>query len=1194
MRRPPGIEGQSLVARPFNRLRDALCVVCLGTLLAPPLAANDQASGSAESRFQIARSTLAAGRCVEAEAEAESLLATLGALQAGGAADVEQAMDLFVEALLCNGRGAEPRTRALAEQAIRTKEARVGSNDPAMAPSRRNFGDVLIQLGEYQQARPQIEQALRIRRMGLGPNHPDVADDLDHLARVLTSLEKYDDALAASDEALAIKESTLESTDIRIARTLEVRGLLLQRKGNYAAARPPLERALTIREQAEPTHPETAGALSQLGEQLRFEGDLVQAKQLSTRALALAEKTLRPDHPDIASYLRILAIPMIDLGDLAGARALRERALAIAEKSLGSDHPAVAIQLNDLGLSLLSEGEHSAARTMLDRALRIYQRRFGPDYIGVTTEVFNLAIVNAHLGDYQEARRLFKRAIATWERVNGPDYPYLALARSELATVLTAQGLDADATAAYERALAIQERTLGMNHRDVARTLAQLSANLAKRRQFGRALEFSTRALDILEQTGERETRRAAYVLIENGKLRAELGDYAGASASYDRALTIYRRIVGASHPDVATIQVSQAAVLASMQDTSDALQHALAAEQIGRDHLRLMLRDLPERQGLEYAATRPGGLDFALSLAANGAGGGDAARVVDSLIRSRGLVLDEMARRRHASADATRADLAPLWASLVSARQRYANLVIRGGDEQHPERFAALLEGARRDKEDAERAFAGKSAAFGDDLSRAESGLDDVSAAIPANAALVTFARYDRSLVDSASAPPATTPNRSKPAAPRKPVPSYLAFVLRSGQPRPWVVPLGSAGAIDGLVARWHDETTPVTQGRSPVEAEPAYRSAGTALRQRIWDPLRKYLTDASTVFVVPDGALNLVSFAALPVGEKRYMIETGPIIHYLSAERDLASAGSKPPAGRGLLAVGGPAFNDGTVFVGASRRGSPLVPTRPDAARKPAGGSRSGATDADCETLQSLRFPPLDASRMEVRDVARLWTETPVEILENRLATERAFKRDAPGHLVLHLATHGFFVGSDCVPSNGRSVAGTATGTGRTTPATQLGRSRQRALTVNPLVRSGLALAGANRRTSAGPDEDDGILTAEEVSALNLEGVEWAVLSACDTGLGEVKAGEGVFGLRRAFQVAGVRTVIMSLWSVDDDATRLWMRALYQSRLQQHLTTVESVRAASLTILHDRRTRNQGTHPFYWAAFVAAGDWR
>jgi CHAT domain-containing protein len=143
------------------------------------------------------------------------------------------------------------------------------------------------------------------------------------------------------------------------------------------------------------------------------------------------------------------------------------------------------------------------------------------------------------------------------------------------------------------------------------------------------------------------------------------------------------------------------------------------------------------------------------------------------------------------------------------------------------------------------------------------------------------------------------------------------------------------------------------------------------------------------------------------------------------------------------------------------------------------------------------------------------------------------------------------------------------------------------------NPLLMSGLALAGANRRAAAGPDDEDGILTAEEVSALNLDGVEWVVLSACDTGLGEIRAGEGVFGLRRAFQVAGARTVIMSLWPVDDDATRVWMRALYRNRLQKHLNTAEAMRAASLGVLRERRARGQSTHPFYWAGFVAAGDW-
>jgi len=135
---------------------------------------------------------------------------------------------------------------------------------------------------------------------------------------------------------------------------------------------------------------------------------------------------------------------------------------------------------------------------------------------------------------------------------------------------------------------------------------------------------------------------------------------------------------------------------------------------------------------------------------------------------------------------------------------------------------------------------------------------------------------------------------------------------------------------------------------------------------------------------------------------------------------------------------------------------------------------------------------------------------------------------------------------------------------------------------------------LAGANRRSTARAEDDDGILTAEEVAALDLSGVEWAVLSACDTGLGEIRAGEGVFGLRRSFQVAGVRTVVMSLWGVEDQATRIWMEGLYRARLVDGLGTAESVREASMSFIRERRAKGQSTHPFYWAGFVAAGDWR
>jgi len=187
----------------------------------------------------------------------------------------------------------------------------------------------------------------------------------------------------------------------------------------------------------------------------------------------------------------------------------------------------------------------------------------------------------------------------------------------------------------------------------------------------------------------------------------------------------------------------------------------------------------------------------------------------------------------------------------------------------------------------------------------------------------------------------------------------------------------------------------------------------------------------------------------------------------------------------------------------------------------------------------------------------------------------------QNAAGRRVIHLATHGFFLNAHCPSSLDSSGE----------PSSQV---QPTAVSENPLLLTGLVFAGANHRQTVGPGEDDGILTAEEIAAINLEGLEWAVLSACDTGLGEIKSGEGVFGLERAFQIAGARTVIMSLWPVEDNSAREWMTALYERRLVGGRDTAASVREASLQVLRQRRAKGQSTHPFYWAGFVAAGDWR
>jgi CHAT domain-containing protein len=448
----------------------------------------------------------------------------------------------------------------------------------------------------------------------------------------------------------------------------------------------------------------------------------------------------------------------------------------------------------------------------------------------------------------------------------------------------------------------------------------------------------------------------------------------------------------------------------------------------------------------------------------------------------------------------------------------------------------------------------------------------------------LVAFVQYERRTLRSGG---------EAKQGPRDSTSSYAAFVLQSQESNPVLVNLGDAGSIDRAVfdLRRHivrASADPEFVGKRELSA---YRRVGKALRAKVWDPVARHLEGAETVFVVPDGALNLVSFAALPVGEDDFLIDRVQGIRYLSAERDLI-AGPAVPAGFGLLVLGDPSFDSPELLAsGMPLHGTVLASLEVGRAAATFRGSRSS-----CGDFRKMHFEALPASAAELDEVVSLWYSAVgragsdsrlrgptapgdgVVRLDGSAAGEAAFKIAAPGRRGLHLATHGFFLGGSCLSA----LDSAADWEG------QLGSA---ALAENPLLFSGLALAGANRRDEAGPGEEDGILTAEEIASLDLSGVRWAVLSACDTGIGDIRAGEGVFGLRRAFRVAGVEILVTSLWPVEDEASRAWMKLFYEQRFTEGHDTAAAVHQASLDMLIARRAAGQSTHPFFWAGFVAAG---
>lgn len=970
------------------------------------------------------------------------------------------------------------------------------------------LGESLRLAGRYTPSGQRLAEAVSAHERASGPQSVEVARARRRLAEVRLQQEAFDDARAELERARAIVEA--------------VPGPLLERAAVY----------------------DSFATLSSMS------GRYDDADEWSRRAIAEVERAGGADSALMAFTLRHRAIVLTRMGKPDEAWALMRRALDLVHALRPPSHPELAGYANDAANIAWYRGDAAAARPLWEEALRIGQASYGPKSLICSTYLGNLAVLARHYGDTERALRLQREARDIVASALGPTHNYVGYRLWQIAGTEIERGRPAAARALLEQSLRILERSLGPAHSmvvDARVELARLAIDTGD-------LDAAAKQLAVVDRIGdagkldEVSHFRATYV---RGALALAEGRLESASASFAEAARGYAEAYGPAHPELALVRARLADVAWAQGDAPRAARLASDAETLVRDHLRLAMRALSERLALSYAATRPRALDVLLSAAGASRDAAVEEAAFDGLVRSRGIVLDELVQRRRPLPDAG-PEAAKLVDAFAAARSRWANLAVRSRGRE----YDAILEKARDEQEHAEEALAARSASFRREQAQRDVDASAVRRALPADAALVSFVRYAR-----AAAP------GGEGTAPRPAVPSYLAIVSRrEGAPK--LVELGDAASIDRLVEAWrrHFAAAPDAGGQSPREAERRYRRSGDALRARIWDPLQPLVAGAARVLVVPDGTLHVVGLASLPVGGDRYLAESGVAFQYLTTERDVAAPPSTSPANQGLLAIGGVAFG------GAAA----------------AGTTRGAATAAGeiCIGLDDVSFFPLPATAREARDVARLWRASgaPADVLSAAAASEGRLRQLAPHRRVLHLATHGFFLDATCrtaPPATGASPAGRA--------SAPPGRAVR-----TPLALSGLALAGANRRASVRTGENDGILTAEEVATLDLDGVEWVVLSACDTALGPISAGEGVLGLRRAFQIAGARTVIMSLWSIDDEAAAAWMTHLYRRRLVDRLETDAAIRDATVDLLEARRRARTSTHPFYWAAFVAAGDWR
>ena len=361
------------------------------------------------------------------------------------------------------------------------------------------MGQVLFQMGTFEEAKSLFERSHALQVKLLGTEHPSVARSWNDLANVLCEQGDLKRAKEYYERALAISQQTLGPRHPDVATSYNNLAQVLRKQGDLKLAKECYERAVAIDQQTlEPQHPNVATSYNNLAIVLRGQGDLKKAKEYHERALAIRQQTLGPQHPDVAISYSNLATVLRDQGDLKQAKEYLERALAIRQQSLGPQHPDVANSYNNLATVLHDQGELRQAKEYYERALAISQQSLGPQHPDVANSYNNLATVLCDQGELRQAKEYYERALAIRQQTLGSQHPDVATSYDNLATVLRDQGELRQAKEYLERALAIRQQTLGSQHPDVATSYNNLATVLRDQGDLEEAQQYEELAYAII------------------------------------------------------------------------------------------------------------------------------------------------------------------------------------------------------------------------------------------------------------------------------------------------------------------------------------------------------------------------------------------------------------------------------------------------------------------------------------------------------------------------------------------------------------------------------------------------------------------------------------------------------------------------------------------------------------------------
>ncbi|MFN8279079.1 MAG: CHAT domain-containing tetratricopeptide repeat protein [Saprospiraceae bacterium] len=1004
-------------------------------------------------------------------------------------------------------------------------------------------------------------------------------DSLIQVSRGLTSKRNYDQALEVNATAEKIALEKLGRNSATYGNCCFNHGRVSFFKTDYLQAEKWYLESKLIREKAlGREHPDYASSLNNLAGLYMNVGQYEKAEQLYLETKSIREKVMGREHPDYASSLNNLALLYMKLGQYEKAEILYLETKSIREKVLGKKHPEYAKCLNNLAILYKDLGQYEKAEPLYLEFNAIWEKVMGREHPDYAKGLNNLAVLYKDMGQYEKAELLYLESNAIREKALGKEHPDYATSLSNLAILYMDLGQYGKAEPLYLESKSIREKALGKEHPDYATSLNNLAILYMDLGQYEKAELYCLESKSIREKTFGKEHPEYATSLNNLAILYMNLSQYEKALPFYIESKAIWEKLLGKEHPDYAFCLNSLANLYIELghYEKAESLlleSKAIREKVLGKEHpyyawnlynlaylyhlmgqykkaeplfLELITASkLLIERAMQYLSEKELNLYLnkflqfqsqTLSFTQNYQSEVITSVCYENTLFYKGFLLQAVNKiRRMALSDS---NVAEKYNLLKSFERRLASeytkpIVERKGVKELEEKANTL-----------EKEIARTVAGIGEAMRQIT--WKEVQTSLKEGEAALEFVHFRKS------------------ASNREDSILYSALLVMPGTEHPLFVGMFEEKSLDSLLLSRNGRKADYVNGLYTLDDRGAIamEAPKRTLYEILWKPLEKVLDGVKTIYYSPCGLLHRINLDAIPISETETIADRYKLIELNSTRQLVIPTNIKT------------AHNDAVVY-GAIQYDAQRndIQSEPMIASRARGEFEFQSLDSTAKT-GSWKFLPWTES--EVSNIEKIMQVAGVLVQLNKSgnASELSFKNlgtnSSPSPRILHIATHGYFFPDpkqlpDKIQTNERESVFKSSD--------------------HPMLRSGLIFSGGNsawqgKLTPEGME--DGVLTAYEISQLNLSNTELVVLSACETGLGDIQGNEGVYGLQRAFKIAGVKYIIMSLWQVPDKQTSMLMTTFYKKWLEDKLSIPDAFHAAQKAL------REQGFDPHQWAGFV------